>query len=267
MPRRRPNLFSLIIPVFKEGKRIFNNLTSILEDLKSFPYPYEVIVVVDGKVDDSFKEAKRVKSPFLKVVGYEVNHGKGYAIRYGMAKSNGDVVGFLDAGGDISVKSLPMMIEEFVWNNADAIIASKRHPLSRVNFPFRRRIMSWGYQKLVKLLFNLDVKDTQVGMKIYRRKVLGDVFPRLLVKKFAFDIEMLAVAHHLGYTRIFEAPVELNFDGASTIRSLKLWKTIFNMLWDTAAVFYRLKIIKYYDNSNKRRWIYDKDLNFRINIG
>ena len=267
MLQRRPKFFSLIIPAFKEERRIFNNLSSVLKDMKSFPYPYEVIVVIDGKVDNSFKEAKKIKSSFLKVVGYDVNRGKGYAIRYGIAKSKGDVVGFLDAGGDISVKSLSMMIEELFWNNADVIIASKRHSLSRVNFPFRRRIMSWGYQKLVKLLFNLDVKDTQVGMKIYKRKVLEDVFPRLLVKKFAFDIEMLAVAHYLGYTRIHEAPVELNFNGASTIRSLRLWKTIFNMLWDTAAVFYRLKIVRYYDNSNKRKWIYDKDLNFRINIG
>ena len=129
-------------------------------------------------------------------------------------------------------------------------------------------MLSWVYQKFTKLLFGLDVTDTQVGMKIYKRRVLEDVLPRLLVKQFAFDIEILAVAHHLGYRRIFEAPVEINlFSSKSSIVWGKMFRIIFNMLNDTFAVFYRLRILHYYDDASKRKWRYDPELNFRINIG
>ena len=120
---------------------------------------------------------------------------------------------------------------------------------------------------LTRLLFGLNVRDTQVGLKLYRRVVLEDVLPRLLVKRFAFDIEILAVAWRLGYKRIYEAPVELEFSAASTITSRSFWTIIYRMLWDTLAVFYRLKIVHYYDDVNKRKWRYDPELNFRVNIG
>jgi hypothetical protein len=77
--------------------------------------------------------------------------------------------------------------------------------------------------------------------------VAKDVFAKIIVKRFAFDIEVLAVAYKLGYTKIYEAPIKLNFNRASSITSAGFWKVIFWMLWDTAAVFYRLKIIHYYD--------------------
>ena len=105
-------------------------------------------------------------------------------------------------------------------------------------------------------------------MKLYRRKVLEDVLPRLLVKKFAFDIEILAVAYRLGYRKIYEAPVEINFFSAkSRISWQKISPVVLNMLNDTLAVFYRLRILHYYDDASKRKWRFDPELNFRINIG
>lgn len=236
-------------------------------ELKKLSVPYEVITVIDGFTDRSFNEAKKVKSPFLTVVGYPTNHGKGYAVRYGIAKSHGDIIGFMDAGGDLSEQGLSMLLEHYRWYNADIVIGSKRHPASKVNYPFYRKILSVGYQLIVRILFGLNIRDSQVGMKLYRRQVIEDVFPRLLVKQFAFDIEILAVAYHLGYKRIFEAPIELDFSGASSITSSNFWQVIFRTLWDTAAVYYRLKILHYYDNINKRKWRFDPELNFRINIG
>jgi glycosyltransferase involved in cell wall biosynthesis len=217
--------------------------------------------------DRSFEEAKKVHLPGLVVAGYRTNHGKGHAVRYGMAKCTGDVIGFMDAGGDLKEEGLSMMLEHMRWYNADIIIGSKRHPVSKVRYPFGRRVLSWGYQLLIRLFFGLSIRDSQVGMKLYRREVLEDVLPRLLVKQFAFDIEILAVAHRLGYTRIYEAPIELDFSGMSSITSLNFWHVIWKTLWDTMAVFYRLKILRYYDNTNKRKWRFDPELNFRINIG
>lgn len=260
-------MLSLIIPVYRQEKVIARNLRSILTELEKLGFPYELIAVIDGQADRSMEEVKKVMSPHVSVVGYETNHGKGYAVRFGMAKSHGDIIGFLDAGGDIKEEGLSMMLEHFRWYNADIIIGSKRHPASKVNYPWQRKILSWGYQILVKILFGLNIRDSQVGLKLYRRQALEDVLPRLLVKEFAFDIEILAVAHRLGYTRIYEAPVELTFQGASSITSQSFWKIVLNVLWETLAVFYRLRILHYYDNVNKRKWRFDPELNFKVNIG
>jgi hypothetical protein len=97
-------------------------------------------------------------------------------------------------------------------------------------------------------------------MKLYKRKVIEDVLPRLRVKTYAFDIEILAIAYHLGYKRIFEAPIVLNFKGISTISSKGFWNTVAIMLWDTVAIFYRLKIAHDYDKMNKRKWLKTNEL-------
>lgn len=237
-------------------------------------YNYEIIVVIDGYLDRSMERAKKVRSKKIHVIGYKPNYGKGFAVRFGMAQAKGDIVAFIDSGMDLNPNGISMLLEHFEWYNADIIVGSKLHPVSKVNYPWQRKILSFGYRVIVKLLFGLSIRDTQVGMKFFRRKVLDDVLPRLLVKTYAFDIEMLSVAYRLGYRRIYEAPIELEFTGMSTLASKNFWKmasknfwrTILHMLWDTAAVFYRLKILKYYDDNNKRKWKYNPDLNFRINI-
>ncbi len=266
MYRLRPKLLSLIIPVHKQEATIASSLRNVLAEMRFFPFPYEIIVVVDGFVDKSLERAKTVRSPKLRIVGYQTNHGKGYAVRFGMAQSHGDLIAFMDSGGDLNEAGLVMMLEHFRWYNADIIIGSKRHPVSKVRYPLGRTILSIGYQLINRFLFGLTIRDTQVGMKLFRRGVLEDVLPRLIVKKFAFDIEILAVARHLGYKRIYESPVELSLTGFSSITSKTFWSIVLQTLWDTLAVYYRLRILKYYDNTNKQKWRFDPELNFRINV-
>lgn len=238
-------LISVIVPAFRQEKTIGKDLRRIKEVLNKLRYPSELIVVVDGKIDGTFQEALKfaAKEDSIKVIGYEHNRGKGYAVRFGMAESKGDVVGFIDAGMDLNPEGLFMLLEHFQWYGADVIVGSKRHPVSKVFYPWQRKILSIGYQILVWLLFGLKIRDTQVGMKFFRRQVLEKVLPRLLVKHYAFDVEMLAVANYMGFKRIFEAPVEikLRFGGTSTITSQKFLRTIWGMLIDTLAVFYRLQ--------------------------
>jgi len=265
--KTKKKLLSVIVPAYKQEKTIKKDLQRIEKVLKQIRYDYEIICVVDGKVDKTFENAKKVKSKKIKVVGYEKNKGKGYAVRYGMARTKGNLVAFIDAGMDLDPNGLSMLLEHFEWYNADIIVGSKRHPVSKVDYPWQRRILSVGYQILVRILFGLNVRDTQVGMKFFRRKVLEDVLPRLLVKKFAFDIEMLAVTNRLGYSRIYEAPIRLEWKIDRSVLSGSLWKTLCGMLWDTAAVFYRLRILRYYDDSNKRKWRHDPDLDFEGNMG
>ena len=260
--------FSLIIPVYKQATTIRKDLEEVLAALETTKIDFEVIPVIDGQLDKSFTEAKKIRDPHIRVVGYQTNHGKGYAVRYGFSHATGDVIGFKDAGGDLKAKALPLMLAQFEFKKADIVIGSKRHPDSKVDYPIYRTVLSWGYQQFTKLLFGLNVRDTQVGMKIYRRKVLEDVLPRLLVKKFAFDIEILAVAYHLGYRKIYEAPVEIDlFSSHSSIDWQNMLKVVTNMLKDTLAVYYRLSILHYYDDASKRKWRFDPELNFRINVG
>lgn len=261
------HLLSVVIPAYKQEKTIVDDLRQIKNVLDKTRYDYEIVVVADGMQDKTFENAKKVASKKIKVAGYKKNYGKGYAVRFGMARTKGDIVAFIDAGMDLDPNGLSMLLEHFEWYDADIIVGSKRHPVSQVSYPWQRKILSLGYQILVRTLFGLNVRDTQVGMKFFKRKVLEDVLPRLLVKKYAVDIEMLAVAHRLGYKRIYEAPVRLEWREEGSVLTGSLWKTIYGMLWDTAAVFYRLKILRYYDNTSKRRWRYDKDLDFRVNVG
>lgn len=255
MRRVKIKLLSVIVPAYKQERTIKKDLKNILATLDSGlgrDYDYEVICVVDGHLDRTFEEASKVKSKRLKVYGYKYNRGKGHAVQYGMSKAGGDIISFLDAGMDISPKGIMMLLAHMNWYDADIIVGSKKHPVSRVNYPLLRRILSWGYHLGVKILFGLPLSDTQSGIKIFKREVVEKILPRLLVKSYAMDIEMLSVAKYLGFDRIYEAPIEVRFDKKSS--AIKL-TTSFWMAWDTAAVFYRLKILHYYDESNRKNWI------------
>ena len=137
------------------------------------------------------------------------------------------------------------MLDIMDWNNADIVIGSKLHPDSIVNYPQSRKILSWGYRSIIKLLFRLNVKDTQVGLKLFKRNVAKIVFSKVIVKAFAFDVEVLAVAQLFGYEKIYEAPIRLKFKQGS-INSTNFWKISFWTLLNTLAVFYRMKVLNYY---------------------
>lgn len=262
----RKKMLSVIVPAYKQERTIKRDLENINTVLSKGlrDYDYEIICVVDGKVDRTWQQVCKVKSPKVKVVGYKTNKGKGYAVRYGMFRCKGNLVSFLDAGMDISPKGIMMLMSHLEWYNADIIVGSKRHPVSRVNYPLRRYIYSIGYHLIVRVLFGLPLRDTQSGIKIFKCEVLQKILPRLLVKKYAMDIEMLAVAWYLGYRRIYEAPIEVTFDNQTSNIS---HGTVYHMFLETLAVFYRLKILRYYRDKNKRRWRYDSELHFKINVG
>jgi glycosyltransferase involved in cell wall biosynthesis len=236
----KPKL-SVIMPMYNE-KNIASNIKQSIKIFDTFKIPYEIIIVDDGSKINSFQEAKKIKSNKVKVVGYKENKGKGFAIKYGFKFTKGEYIAFIDSDLDLNPKQLKDFIEIMQKEKADAVIGSKRHPQSKVNYPIPRKIMSWAYQILIKILFNLNVTETQVGLKLFKRKVLEDIFPRVIIKRFAFDLEWLVNANKLGY-KIVEAPIELNFKFTSTINP----KAVFYMLQDTAAIFYRLNIIHYYD--------------------
>lgn len=268
MTRQRKKFISLIIPSYMQEKTIQIDIKRIKHAMVKLKdkYTYEIIIVVDGMIDKTFENAKKMQSKNIIVVGYQNNRGKGYAIRYGMVRSKGTIIGFLDAGMDLHPRGLSNLLTYFDENNADIVIGSKRHPESKVNYPLQRRAISFFSQIFIRSLFGLNVTDTQVGMKFFRRQVIEDVLPRLLVKKFAFDIEIIVVAYNLGYRRIFEAPIELDYNFDGSIVSQHLLVSIFHTFWDSMAIYYRLKIKQYYHDKNKRKWRYDPELQYRVNL-
>jgi glycosyltransferase involved in cell wall biosynthesis len=251
MLRRKIKSISIILPAYKQEKTIVEDIERLKKFLSGLTIPYELILVVDGLDDNTYKNAKPLKNKNVRIFCYKKNKGKGHAVQYGMLKARGDAIGFIDAGMDLDVSGIGMLLEYMLLQDADIVIGSKLHPDSVVKYPVQRKILSWGYRTLTQTLFGFGVRDTQVGLKLFRKKLVKEVFPQLLVKRFAFDVEILAVSYAKGYRRIYEAPVRLTFNWGSTIAnftSLNFWKVIFSMLWDTVAVFYRLKVLHFYDH-------------------
>ncbi len=261
------HFLSVIVPVYKQEKTIEKDLQNISQILEQIRYDYEIIVVVDGiTIDQSYQKAKALKLKKVKIVGYQTNHGKGYAVRFGMAKTKGDYIAFIDAGMEIDPNGISMILEHMEWYNADIIVGSKHHPASKVNYPLDRKIISFGGHLVAKFLLGINIHDTQAGLKIFKRQVLIKILPRLLIKTYAFDLEILSVANYLGFKNIYESPIKLTYDFQSLTHATGL-KVIRQCFIDALAVFYRLRILHYYDDKNKRKWIYDPDLEMRVNTG
>ncbi|HOX41376.1 MAG TPA: glycosyltransferase [bacterium] len=239
----KPKL-SIVIPAYKEEKCIYSTIDEILKAHDCLDYKYEIIVVVDGSPDETAREARKHRSSKVRVFDYPKNHGKGYALKYGTEKAQGEIITFVDAGGDFDPVQFDKCVKLMEIFDADFVIGSKRHPASKINYPLARRIYSWFYHKLVRVLFGIHVTDTQTGLKFLKRKVAKAVLPRIVVKQYAFDLEMLVIAYQLGFRRIFEAPVEMKFNTSKT--GAANLKTIQRMVYDTLAIFYRAKILNYY---------------------
>ncbi len=242
---------SVIIPAYNEEKSIYQTVRDLLNNLNHISYNYELIVVCDGCKDSTAAEARKNRSRHLRVLSYPKNHGKGYALKYGVQHATGDVVTFIDAGGDFHPSHIERFTKLLEIFDADIVIGSKRHPMSKVNYPLKRRVASYCYHTFLRLLFHIQVRDTQTGLKVVKRSVLKKVMPRMVVKQYAYDVELLVVAKLLGYNRVIEAPVEMNYNFVTT--SLKS-KAIINALRDTVAIFYRKNILRFYDKGNSWRF-------------
>jgi glycosyltransferase involved in cell wall biosynthesis len=213
--------------------------------MDDFGCDYEIIIIDDGSSDDTYEKIKEIAADNTHISAKQnrVNFGKGRALKKAFRYTEGDYILFLDADLDLHPRQTQSLFDIMADKDADIVIGSKRHPESEINYPISRKIISNGYYYIIKVLFGLPVRDTQTGLKLFKRKVLEDVFGKVLIKRYAFDLELLANAHHLGYN-IAEAPIKLDFKRVSgRIRPIDIWHTAI----DTLAIFYRMYIIKYYD--------------------
>ncbi len=245
----RVNKVSVVVPAYNEEKNIEKTIRDLLHNLQRMSYEYELIVVCDGCKDDTAKNARKNRSRTLRVLSYPRNHGKGYALKYGVQHATGEVVTFIDAGGDFHPSHIERFVKLLEAFDADIVIGSKRHSMSKVNYPAIRRFNSFLYHTFLRILFNLKVRDTQTGLKVAKRSVLKKVMPRMVVKQYAYDVELLVIAKLLGYDKVIEAPVVMNFN---QLNSSLNPKAIVNALRDSLAIYYRKNFIHYYDHD--QRW-------------
>lgn len=243
---------SIIMPAYNESEHIIFSIEETIKTMTDFGCEWELVVIDDGSSDNTFELADRLAPKYqgrLIVKKNYANHGKGWAIKQGLPYVSGDYIVFLDADLDLHPLQVQALIDIMRIDDADIVIGSKLHPNSVVNYPLQRRIASFAYYLLTRLMFNLPCHDTQTGLKLFKREAAERLFSMILVKQFAFDLEVLANAHRLGY-KIVEAPIILD----SKRRFGRIGaKAVLVTLYDTLAVFYRMHILRYYDRIHNNR--------------
>ncbi len=239
---------SVVVPAYNEAGAIASCLAEIVAAVDQLTPDYEIVVVDDGSSDGTARCARLCAELYPKrilVIESPVNRGKGAALVLGAMFARGERIAFLDADLDLHPALLHGLNTRMDETGSDAVIGSKRHPQSDVQVPAVRRILSAGYFFIVRLLFGLPLRDTQTGIKIFKRAMLHAVLPRLCVKRFAFDLELLVNIHRAG-GQITDAPVKIRSQRlAQRIRYSDV-KTIFI---DTLAVFYRARVLHWYDRA------------------
>jgi glycosyltransferase involved in cell wall biosynthesis len=238
-----PCFLSLVVPIYNGATFVDRSLREILGTLEALRRPFEVIAVCDGCSDDTEACVDAVGDSRIRVIAYPINVGKGHAVAQGLSVARGRLVGWLDADLDIEPTVILRAVERFAEEPVDAVIGSKRHPRSSVAYPRVRRVYSWGFQRLVAALFRVNARDTQVGAKLFRREMIDVVAPLLLIKRYAFDLEVLAVGAEFGFDRVAEVPITLDYRFSGTGIN---WRAVYRMLLDTVAIAYRIHVRHWY---------------------
>lgn len=236
---------SVVMPVYHLPDAIEGNLDLVASCLDAGGFAYELVPVDDGSGDgtaDALRRAAAKRPGVVRPVLLERNAGKGNALREGFKASKGAFVLLLDGDLDLDPSWLPGFFRSMRDAGSDVVVGSKRHPLSSVQYPWHRRLASTVYFGLVRLFIGLPITDTQTGMKLFRRRHLGDALDRMLVKTYAFDLELLAIAFGRG-AKVSEAPVKIRF--GQKFGALRA-RTVRDMMHDTLAVVYRLRLLHYY---------------------
>jgi len=230
---------SFVVPAYNEEEFIEDTLGALDDLIKDKLLHYEIVVVDDGSVDKTFAKATKYskRNGHVKVLSYPANVGKGFAIKTGFMQSSGDVVVFADSDMEIDLRTISGYINAL--DNCDIVIASKWHPDSVVEMPLSRKIMSHGFNALVRLFTGVRIRDTQVGLKAMKKSSFENIFPRLAVKRYAFDVELMTVANLYGLS-IVEMPTQIKLEESFNLKDL------LRMFVDLLGIAYRLRVIHWY---------------------
>lgn len=215
--------FSLIIPAYNEAGRIEWTLENAEDYLMSLGKPCELIIVDDGSSDQTLDKMReyKAKSSLIRLISYEPNRGKGYAVRQGVFASRGEYVGFSDADFSAPLQEFPKLFE-VLKKGYDIAIGSRAVKESEipVHQPLYRELGGRGLNLIIRMLATPGIHDTQCGFKLFRGDVARDIFGRCFINGWGFDVEVLYVARKLGYT-INEAGVKWSHAEGSKIRPFR----------------------------------------------
>jgi dolichol-phosphate mannosyltransferase len=231
--------FTVLMPVYNERAIIRTTIAETCRALSSRGGRYEIIAVDDGSTDGTWEELRRAARQFrsLRIKRHRANRGKGRALKFAWRFARGEVVAMLDADMEIHPRQLLSLADVMKTSGADAVIGSKRHPASKLKYPILRGALSRLFSVGVRVLFGLPLRDTQTGIKLFKAGLLREVFPKVSVRRYVHDVEILVYAHRAGY-RIVEAPVKVRFRRRNLGRIG--WVDFLLSGLDTLGVFLRL---------------------------
>lgn len=200
---------SIVIPAYNEQDRLPHTLKAVIAYLTKQNYSWEIAVVDDGSKDktvDIVREASIIERR-VRLLQYGRNRGKGYAVRYGMTHTSGQFRLFMDADNSTTLDHFERFYP-YLEQGFDIVIGSRD-----VAGAYIAVHQPWWKEKLgdlgnlwIQLWATPGIKDTQAGFKVFTAKAADDVFPRLTIDRWGFDVEALALAKHQGY-RVAERPI------------------------------------------------------------
>jgi len=226
---------SIIMPCYRGEQYIENAIRLVGDEVGKFEDRFELIVVVDGLLDRTYEKACNMREDhtYLKVVGYEKNRGKGYAVRYGTEFCRGKYIVFLDSDMDYHPGSIKTLLQYAVGNYANIVVGNRRDKGSVFVYPMIRKLASIGFNCYVNVLFpNLKISDTQAGIKLVDRSSATKIFKILegntLADGFIYDICLLVLARKLGM-RVVESPCVFKMQSSTIGVGKKFVGTAFKM--------------------------------------
>lgn len=216
--------FSIVIPAYNEEKRLPETLSKITTFLGGFGRSVELIVADDGSTDGTISVVrameKELQGYHLRILTAEKNSGKGSAVCRGMLAATGKYILFTDADNSTPIEELVHF--EKSLKTADILIGSRYLPTSMlaIKQPWYRILLGRAANFLIQCTLVDDVRDTQCGFKLFSYQATQDIFSRMKINGFGFDMEALALAEVLGYS-IKELPVSWYNSSDSRVRPIK----------------------------------------------
>ena len=231
-------MLSIVMPAYNEEKLIYHSIMETLRIVEKFVPELEIIAVNDGSKDNTKAEIERAikQDSRVRMVSSEKNRGKGNAIIAGVSQVEGKYVAFVDADLELNPSQLEGYLKKMLDDNKDVVIGCKFLKDSRLDYPFKRKVISMGYYIMLLVLFHLNVKDTQTGLKVFRVEA---------IKPVAHLIRTLVAIHRRGFS-IAQMPVEVVYVRDSGVKRIGM-KDIWQAFCDTWAIFVRVYFKHYYD--------------------
>lgn len=200
---------TVVVPAYNEERRLESMIRSTLDYFSRTGRDFRIIVVDDGSTDGTSALVRRLEPtvPQLRLIRLAANRGKGYAVRTGILNADTALVLFADADGAAPIEELERL-ERALDAGADLAIGSRAVADAGVRVRARplRRVIGRVFHAMVRLLTVRGYRDTQCGFKLFRGPVAQDLFSRLRMNGFSFDVELLMMAGRKGY-RVAEVPV------------------------------------------------------------